>query len=188
MNNIYTIGHSTRKFKDFVNLLKQHDIDVVCDVRSTPYSKYVPAYNQKPFKAALKKNGIKYIYLGYELGPRSFNEKMYKKGRVQYHRLAKQEKYKEGIKRVKKGIKKYKIVLLCSEKNPMICHRSLLVARSLKKITNIIHILDKDSCLTTKDFEDNLLKIHKLPYSKKNIKKAYKLQNQKTSYQLNHRK
>ena len=97
---LYTIGHSTHPLVKFVELLNLHEIKAVCDVRSSPYSRYNPQFNRETIQAELKKHGIAYVYLGKELGPRSDDPGCYENGKVQYDRLAKTDLFQRGIKRV----------------------------------------------------------------------------------------
>jgi uncharacterized protein (DUF488 family) len=129
--NTYTIGHSTHTAERFIALLKLHEIKAVCDVRSSPYSSYNPQFNREAIQSELKKHRIAYVYLGKELGPRSDDPGCYENGRVQYGLLAETDLFHEGNRRVKEGMKSYRIALMCSEKDPVMCHRTILVCRRL---------------------------------------------------------
>lgn len=128
---VYTIGHSTHSIERFVELLKTHSIAAVGDVRSQPYSRINPQFSQEPLKLALRNAGIKYVFLGKELGARSEDKTCYRNGQVQYDLLAQTDLFKRGIERVKEGARKYRIALMCAEKEPLDCHRTILVARRL---------------------------------------------------------
>ena len=128
---IFTIGHSTHEFKRFVALLKHHGIGAVADVRSTPYSRWQPQFNREELTDALKKHGISYVFMGKELGARSDDPDCYDQGRVQYRRLAGTELFRSGIDRVLDGAHRMSIALMCAEKDPLECHRTILVAREL---------------------------------------------------------
>jgi uncharacterized protein (DUF488 family) len=128
---IYTIGHSTHSIERFIKLLKPHAITAVGDVRSQPYSRMNPQFNREPFKQALRGADIKYVFLGEELGARSDNKSCYRNGQVQYDLLAQTDLFKHGIERVKEGARTYRIALMCAEKEPLDCHRTILVARKL---------------------------------------------------------
>ena len=140
--SIFTIGHSVHEMETFIHLLKHHDVTAVCDVRSTPYSRFNSQYNREDLKVQLLKNGIKYVFLGKELGARSNDPKCYEDGRVQYDRLAKTDLFKKGLERIYTGAKDNRIALMCAEKEPLECHRTILVSRELeKKGFSISHIL-----------------------------------------------
>lgn len=143
---IFTVGHSTHEFEDFVSLLKQHGIDAVADVRSVPYSRWQPQFNREDLAEALKSRGIAYVFLGKELGARSDDPQCYENGRVQYRALAETSLFQSGIKRVRDGSKRRCIALMCSEKDPLDCHRTILVARELVATgVDVAHILENGS-------------------------------------------
>ena len=99
--NLYTIGHSTHTIEKFIELLLMHSISTVCDVRSSPYSKFNPQFNRELLKEELSKENIAYVFLGKELGPRSDDFDCYKNGKVQYAELAKKEIFHQGLGRLK---------------------------------------------------------------------------------------
>lgn len=161
---IYTIGHSNHEITSFIALLRQHGITAIGDVRSHPYSRHVPQYSRELLKAALAAADIAYVFLGKELGARSENPACYKKGRVQYERLAKEATFLKGIDRVIQGSNRYRIALMCAEKDPIECHRALLVARRLFETGfPVNHILADGSLETHEAMESRLLAICKLP-------------------------
>ncbi len=125
-----------------MELLIQHHITVLADVRSAPYSQFTPHFNREPLIAALKVRQIRYVYLGRELGGRSDDPDYYEEdGRISYQRLAQTDHFREGIERVMRGAVEHRIVLMCSEKEPVDCHRTLLVARSIdEQGMDITHI------------------------------------------------
>jgi uncharacterized protein (DUF488 family) len=139
---IYTIGHSTHSSERFIALLKQHRITALCDVRSQPYSRMNPQFNREVLKQQLWQLGIGYVFLGTELGARSADVSCYDHGKVQYDRLARTELFRQGLERVKEGVRDYRVALMCSEKDPLECHRTLLVSRQLEILGfTIQHIL-----------------------------------------------
>jgi uncharacterized protein (DUF488 family) len=130
-DTIYTIGHSTHSIERFAALLRSVGIAVVSDVRSQPYSRTNPQFNREQLKEFLRAQGIKYVFLGKELGARSDDRSCYRNGQVQYALLAKTDLFKHGMERVKKGARSYRVALMCAEKDPLDCHRAILVARHL---------------------------------------------------------
>jgi uncharacterized protein (DUF488 family) len=130
-DTIYTIGHSTHPIERFITLLKSASITAVSDVRSRPYSRMNPQFNREPLKASLRAEGIKYVFLGRELGARSEDQSCFRDGKVQYDLLAETEPFRRGIDRVKEGARSFRIALMCAEKEPLECHRAILVARKL---------------------------------------------------------
>lgn len=139
---VMTIGHSTHPIDVFIALLKQHGVTALADVRSSPRSRFNPQFNKEDLQASLKAAGIKYVFLGRELGARSEDPDSYVAGRVQYDRLANTESFQQGIERVMRGAEQRRVALMCAEKEPLDCHRTLLVARRLVEHgEDVIHIL-----------------------------------------------
>ena len=128
---VYTIGHSKHTLDEFIALLKRHGVTALADVRSTPYSRFNPQFNKDALERDLKPHGIRYVFLGRELGARSDDPACYLVGRVQYGRLAQTALFKSGIERVERGAAEHRIALMCAEKEPLDCHRTLLVSRAL---------------------------------------------------------
>ena len=135
---VYTIGHSTHSAEKLIALLKQHAISAVCDVRSQPYSRVNPQFNREPLRTALKSAGIAYVPLCKELGARTEDKSCYCNGKVQYDRLAETDAFRHGLSRVKDGSRTYRIALMCAEKDPLQCHRTILVARHL--VADGVHV------------------------------------------------
>ena len=143
---IFTVGHSTHTIKALVALVQSHSVTAVADVRSAPYSRFNPQFNREELTKELKASGIRYVFLGRELGARSEDPACYENGRVQYRRLAGTEIFKRGIERLLRGAKEYRIALMCAEKEPLECHRTLLVARVLAaRGVAVQHILEDGS-------------------------------------------
>ena len=139
---IYTIGHSTHEIRNCISLLKRHRINAVADVRSVPYSRHYPQFNRENLIDSLRVHGIEYVFLGKELGARTDNPECYENGRVKYRLLAGTKLFREGIEWIRKDSKHRKIALMCAEKDPLDCHRTILVARELVKVgLDIAHIL-----------------------------------------------
>jgi uncharacterized protein (DUF488 family) len=134
-NPVFTIGHSNHSAERFLRLLKQYEIEVVVDTRSHPYSRHVPRFNVRALEAALSKAGVGYLFLGCELGGRPEGEEYYDdNGRVDYALLGCSGPFLDGISRLEKEIHARTVALLCSEENPIHCHRRLLVGRALEEL------------------------------------------------------
>lgn len=154
---VYTIGHSTHSIERFIDLLKRHQIDAVCDVRSRPYSRMNPQFNRETLKKSLADVGIRYVFLGEELGARTTIKDCYVDGRVDYALLAQTELFRSGLQRIRQGALTYRIALMCAEKEPLDCHRTILVARHLVESgMPVVHILADGS------LEDHLHAIERL--------------------------
>lgn len=131
---IKTIGHSNHSLEKFVSLLEKYNIEVLVDVRSYPYSKYAPHFNETSLKEGVKSADIKYLFMGKELGGRPQGKEFYDEdGYVLYWRIAESTFFQEGIERLQAGIEKYRVAIMCSEENPTECHRRLLVGRVLNE-------------------------------------------------------
>lgn len=144
MEQIYTIGHSTHEIDYFISLLKKHKINCVCDVRSVPYSKYNSQFNKDKLLRKLNEHQIYYIPMGDELGARYTNRELFDSdGIVDFAKVRKTEKFQSGLKRLAQGVARgFNLALMCSEKEPADCHRSILVSYSVKKMDyKINHIL-----------------------------------------------
>lgn len=131
MGHILTIGHSTHELDYFRCLLTEHGVTAIADVRSVPASRFTPQFNRDEIQRALSAVDVKYVFLGKELGARSSDPGCYVDGQVKYDRLAKTEAFSKGIERLCSGMDTERIALLCSEQEPLSCHRTVLVARVL---------------------------------------------------------
>ncbi len=129
---VLTIGHSNHSLEQFVDLLRAHGVNASADVRSSPWSRRYPDFNRKPLQAALNDRGIAYLFLGRELGGRPSDPACYKQGRVRYRRVAQTEFFKTGLERVLRGAESLRLALVCAERDPLSCHRTLLVGRELE--------------------------------------------------------
>lgn len=129
---VFTVGHSNHPIETFIGLLSGRGIQVVADTRSYPYSRFAPQFNREDLKAAITAEGIRYVFLGKELGGRPEADEFYDEDeRVNYARVAGSQAFRDGISRLRKGIGEHRVALLCSEENPEECHRRLLVGRVL---------------------------------------------------------
>ena len=161
---VLTIGHSTHALDAFVALLQRHHVTAVADVRSAPYSRFNPQFNRDSFADALDAQGIRYVYLGDSLGGRSGDPACYEDGRIRYDRVATTESFKRGLARVVHGAAKHRIALMCAEKEPLDCHRTLLVARALdERGVDVAHIHAGGGLERHREAMDRLLGILNLP-------------------------
>lgn len=126
---LYSVGHSSQSQEEFLELLKRHDVNCIVDVRSLPASKYTPQFNMDPLKWFLKKNDIQYLHFGEEFGARR-TDSLNTEGQVDFEQTARTIKFKRGVERLMNGLQKgFCISLMCSEANPLECHRFSLVSR-----------------------------------------------------------
>jgi uncharacterized protein (DUF488 family) len=153
----YTVGHSNGTAEHLLALLDRHAITAVADVRSQPYSRFNPQFNREALASALKDSGRDYVFLGQELGARSEDRACYRDGRAQYALIARTPRFEGGIKRLLAGMEKGRVAILCAEKEPLTCHRSILIARALlERGIGVRHILEDGSL---EDHEASLLRL-----------------------------
>jgi uncharacterized protein (DUF488 family) len=163
MNNLFTIGYSSFEISEFVKTLQQNKINAVADVRSSPYSKFKPDFNRETLKEELKKKNIEYVFLGENCGARINDPSCYIDGKASYDLIKETEQFKKGLNRILQGLDKYTIALLCAEKDPITCHRNILVCRNLKRFNiDIYHILSPDEIEKNSQSEERLLKLFSL--------------------------
>jgi uncharacterized protein (DUF488 family) len=150
---VWTIGHSNHSLATFVDLLRTHDIEFVVDVRSYPYSRYAPHFSLPQLEAALRAEGVGYLFLGQELGGRpSVDEHYDDDGHALYEPMSREPGFAAGIERVLSGARRYCIALVCSEGDPEECHRRLLVGRVLAdRGVELRHILADGSVRVEQD-------------------------------------
>ncbi len=134
MRIIYTVGHSNGSFESFLQLLRMHKIDVIADVRSSPYSRYAVHFNRESVQASLRLAGLKYVYMGKQIGGMPEDPSLYDdQGNLDYQLIISSEVFKFGIGRLVTGLEKYCIALMCGEENPAGCHRRHLLAPALQE-------------------------------------------------------
>ena len=145
---LYTIGHSNHQLTDFRNLLLKYGIDCIVDVRSIPASKYSPQFNKETLQGFLRSYDMDYQFFGYEFGARrndSFNELGY----VDFELTVQTALFQEGVHKLTPLLEKKNIALMCSEADPLECHRFSLVGRYYhEEGLDVNHIL-KDATISS---------------------------------------
>ena len=155
---IFTIGHSRHAADELVTLLDGHGINAVADVRSHPYSRIAPHFRKKPLEAMLVERGIAYVFLGRELGARRDEPEVYDGALARYELIAETASFADGLSRIEKGAERFRLALLCAEKDPLTCHRAILVARHLAARGLVLsHIHADGSIESTAELEERLL-------------------------------
>lgn len=163
MKSVFTIGHSTHSIDHFIELVTQHGISAIADVRSTPASRFAPQFNREALRRALAGVQIRYVFLGKELGARSTDPRCYIDGKVQYGRLAQKPEFISGIDRLVDGASREKIAIMCTEKEPLECHRTVLVSRVLVEHgLQVSHIREDGSIELHDDAMIRLREMHHL--------------------------
>lgn len=157
---ILTIGHSNHSFEAFLALLRGAGVTAVADVRSSPFSRRFPQFNRNRLGSALPEAGIAYVFLGEELGGRPKDASCYSGGAMDYEKRAMSAEFANGLDRLLEGAKKYRIAIMCAERDPLDCHRFLLVARALaQRGIAVEHILPNGQIVPQAGVEDRLLEL-----------------------------
>ena len=159
---IWTIGHSNHSARRFIDLLQGAGIDCVADVRSTPFSRRNPQFSQKALVASLKDAGIEYWFLGDALGARPKDPGCYEGGKASYARIASTAAFQEAIHALIEASHAKSIALMCAEKEPLDCHRTILVGRALsQRDPDLAHIHADGRIESHAELEERLLHVAK---------------------------
>ncbi|NBO93432.1 MAG: DUF488 domain-containing protein [Planctomycetia bacterium] len=188
-HRLFTVGHSTHPLEKLFGLLGRHAITAVADVRSTPFSRFNPQYNREELAKSLEESGIRYVFLGLELGARRSEPECYEASKVRYDLIAHAPLFRRGLDRVRAGLESFNIALLCAEKDPLTCHRSILICRHLRLMTGpICHILEDGNLETHEETESRLLSVCGLSQRdlfhtrEELIEQAYDIQGNRIAY------
>jgi uncharacterized protein (DUF488 family) len=189
MKSVLTLGHSNHSLPRVIELLRAQAVTAVADVRSQPYSRLHPEFNREPLADSLKQHGLVYVFIGRELGGRSEDPACYENGRVQYRKVADSQLFKAGLQRVIEGARAYRLALLCAEKEPLVCHRALLVSRALESAgVSVAHIHADGDLESHSDAITRLLRLLGMPEAdlfrskEQLIAEAYAVQEQRVAY------
>jgi uncharacterized protein (DUF488 family) len=151
---ILTIGHSSHAFARFLELIQAAGVTAVADVRSRPVSRWVPHFNRQALQAALAEHGIGYLFLGRELGGRPDDPALMKGSKPDYAAMAHAPVFADGIARVIEASTTDRVALLCAERDPIDCHRFVLIARALAaRGVDVAHILANGAIETQPETE-----------------------------------
>jgi uncharacterized protein (DUF488 family) len=160
---ILTIGHSSQPYESFLEKLVGAGVTAIADVRTSPFSRQFPQFSRDTLRASLRADGIEYVYLGAELGGRPAAPDSYTRGIADYEKMARSEFFRRGLDRALQGAAKFKLALMCSEQDPLDCHRCLLVGRALaERGVAVRHILPDGATATQEDVEAELFKLSRL--------------------------
>jgi uncharacterized protein (DUF488 family) len=142
-------------------VLSTYEITAVADVRSRPYSKYKAEFNRETLSATLKRLGIVYVFLGDMCGARPDDTSCYTDNIVNFELLSKHPSFQKGIERLREGMERFRIALMCAEKDPISCHRMVLVSRRLLEYgdVRVCHILDNGAYEENSQAERRLLRL-----------------------------
>ena len=156
---IYTIGHSNHPIERFVELLRGAGIEAVLDVRSVPQSRHFPQFGRKRLEETLASNGIDYVFLGDALGGKPKDPAVRRNGVVDYQLVAATPLFQDGLTRVAQEGAARRVALMCAEKAPMDCHRTVLIARHLAgRGHEVTHVLADGTAKSHAEIEEELLR------------------------------
>ena len=149
---IFTVGYGSRTLDEFSALLKSYAIGYLIDIRSVPYSRYKPEFSREALEAALVGQGVRYLYLGEQLGGQPADRSCYVDDKVSYDLLSEKAFFIEGIGRIRTAYdKRLRVALMCSEGRPETCHRSKLIGKKLKELGIVVRHIDENGGVLTQD-------------------------------------
>jgi uncharacterized protein (DUF488 family) len=159
--DLFSIGHSNIAAERFIALLQDAKVNAVVDVRSVPSSRRFPWFAKKNLEARLTADGIAYMAMGDMLGGRPPDNRLYRDGIADYEAMAMEPQYQAGIDRLIDAAARSRVCLMCAEREPLDCHRCLLVARSLTERGFAVgHILHDGTIESHAETERRLLAWH----------------------------
>ncbi len=133
-NLIYTLGHSTRKLEEFIEILKSFKIEVLVDIRHFPHSRHNPQFNKEVLEKELPKSNIQYFWLE-KLGG-------FRKGG--YLEYTKTKEFKEGLEELIKISQEKQTAIMCAEILWFKCHRRFVSNELTKRGFEVIHIYNQE--------------------------------------------
>jgi len=157
---LYTIGYSGFSVPDFIDVLKRYRINVIIDVRSTPFSSYFSAYNKEHLERLLKSHHIYYRNYAKEFGAQQIERRFYTaQGYLDFELFTASDIYHHGYQKIEDGLKQeYVFAFMCAEKDPMDCHRSIMVSKTFNDHGySVLHLLPAKNPVSQVDIEERLL-------------------------------
>ena len=160
---LFTVGHSNHSGERLLELLRQHGVETVVDVRSSPYSARWPQFNREVLQRSFGAAGLRYVFLGQDLGARRAERECYLEGAAQYGLIAKAPAFQSGLNQVREGMGRFRLALMCAEQDPLECHRAILVCRHLRDAAQINHILADGTIESHAEAEARLMSEEQVP-------------------------
>jgi uncharacterized protein (DUF488 family) len=187
---VLTIGHSRHSWERFTALLAGAGVETIADVRTAPRSRFSPQFNKDAMAAALAAQGIEYLFLGKELGGRPQGQELYTDGVADYEKMAASPEFRRGLDRLMESAARSSVAAMCSEADPLDCHRCLLVGRALAaKGVDVRHILASGAIVTHAELEERLLSLENLAEAdllassrEARLAEAYRARSRKAGY------
>lgn len=203
--HLFSVGHSNQSAEEFIDEIRSFGVNCIVDVRSMPYSKFTPQFNAEALGAVLKRNGIAYLPFGAEFGARRTDSFDYDnllgvgfgENQVVFELAAQTPAFQRGVERINNGLAKgFVIALMCSEADPLECHRFSLVSRYFfDHGYEVEHILSRGVSASHCELQNQLIAEYvrkgKLPeidllfgeYTEQDqIRDAYRLKNKSIGY------
>lgn len=198
IDTVYTIGYSGFLINDFITTIQSNNISLIIDVRSQPYSQYFSDYNKESLQQKLESQGIHYRNYVTEFGARQDDRQYYSSnGYLDFELYDKSPSFLNGIEKLIKSMAKgYKFALMCAEKDPSKCHRTILVAKAFHDAGyKVIHLLPNNVKMTQEDVENQLVEKYfpnrnqitlfdENPSEKDYVKQAYIKRNAEIGYSI----
>jgi len=157
---LFTIGYGAREIDAFISVLQENEIAYLLDVRSRPYSRFKPDFTKQELEQHLSKHGIRYVFMGDTLGGQPDDPDCYTDGKVDYEKVAEKAFFAKGIGRLRDAYRQQqRVVLMCSEGKPEMCHRSKLIGKTLVAENVDVRHIDENNELITQ--QDVLLRLNK---------------------------
>jgi uncharacterized protein (DUF488 family) len=145
---LFTIGYGARTLEAFIAALKVHRIEYLVDVRTAPYSKFKQEFSKDLLQYEVERAGIRYLFMGDQLGGQPRDPTFYTEGKVDYEKLRQQPIFQAGIDRLKKAFEQQRrLAIMCSEGRPEQCHRSKLIGEALAAQSVPVCHIDEDDRL-----------------------------------------
>jgi len=148
---IFTIGYGNRSIQTFIHLLKKYEVEILIDIRTSPFSRFNPDYRIQKLEVHLVNNEIRYLFLGKELGGKPTDLSCYNDGSVDYEKIKIKQFFRDGIDEVQTlSTAGFRVALMCAEQSPLDCHRKWLVGDHLEsKGFDVTHIDRNGEILNT---------------------------------------
>jgi uncharacterized protein (DUF488 family) len=184
---LFTVGHSNLEAEALLELLRGAGVTALADVRSAPYSRRLPQFNRPTLEAFSRTNGIAYVFLGAELGGRPASADLYDaEGWADYERMRRTEAFRAGLQRVRQGLERFAVALMCGEEDPLDCHRGLMITPALKEIGLMPRHLRRGGRIeTTAQMEERLQNETGLGgLFDESLAEAYRVMNRRKAYRI----
>jgi len=186
VKKVFTIGYVSYQPDEMAKVLLSFGVSCLIDIRSNPHSAYYTQYNREVFSETLKQHGIIYRNYAYEFGARQEDPRYYtKEGYLDFSKYTQSEQFQQGVRKIETGIQMgYVFALMCAEKDPMTCHRAIMIGKALKEQGFIVkHIIYPNQIETQQEMEQRGIGDQLSFFSdEQRIEDFYQEQNRKIGY------